>query len=84
MTPDEALEQVAGIVGAVFNVPPASIARTTVAEDVPGWDSLTHVYLILEMERRFGVKLPVDEVFLLENVGELVDLIAKHRSARSA
>lgn len=84
MTPDEALEQIAGIVGAVFNVPPASITRATVAEDVPGWDSLTHVYLILEMERRFAVRLPVEEVFSLENVGGLVDLIAKHYAAKSA
>jgi acyl carrier protein len=45
------------------------------AADVPGWDSLTHIRLLLTIEREFGVKFTVTEVGELKNVGELMEKI---------
>jgi acyl carrier protein len=45
------------------------------AEDVDGWDSLTHIRLILSIEKRFNVKFSNTEIGRLRNVGDLVNLI---------
>lgn len=47
------------------------------AEDVDGWDSMNHIFLVVEMEKHFGVKFQAAEMEELKNVGELADLIAK-------
>ena len=45
------------------------------AKDVDGWDSLTHIRLILTIEKTFKIKFTTSEIGKLENVGELVALI---------
>ena len=73
---EELLPQVAAIIGETLMVDPKSIDRSTTAEDVNGWDSVTHSMLVMEIERRLGIQLPMDQAFDLANVGELVDLVA--------
>lgn len=53
-----------------------SLTSNTTAADVPGWDSLMHVSLILAVERSFKIRFSTTEVGGLSNVGELVELIA--------
>ena len=43
--------------------------------DVEDWDSLSHVNLILKIEKEFGVKFTVDEITNTENVGQFIKLI---------
>jgi len=45
------------------------------AKDVDGWDSLSHIRLILTVEKAFKIKLSTSEIGKLENVGDLVALI---------
>jgi acyl carrier protein len=45
------------------------------ARDVDGWDSLTHIRLMLTVERAFKIKLSTSEIGKLQNVGDLVALI---------
>jgi acyl carrier protein len=52
-----------------------ALSRSTTASDVPGWDSLAHVRLILAVEKAFAVKFSAAQVTKLKNVGDLVDLI---------
>jgi acyl carrier protein len=47
------------------------------ADDVEGWDSVTHIRLILAIEDEFGVKFAAAEIGEPENVGELVELIER-------
>jgi acyl carrier protein len=45
------------------------------AKDVDGWDSLTHIRLMLTVERAFKVKFSTSEIGKMETVGDLVRLI---------
>jgi acyl carrier protein len=45
------------------------------AKDVDGWDSLTHIRLILTVERAFKIKFSTSEIGKLATVGDLVALI---------
>lgn len=47
----------------------------TTAEDIPEWDSMNHIFLVVEIERAFGVKFRTAEMEELRNVGELAALI---------
>lgn len=47
----------------------------TSAKDVPGWDSLNHVRLLLRIEQKYSVDIPVAEVEKLANVGDMVRLV---------
>jgi acyl carrier protein len=47
------------------------------AKDVPEWDSITHVTLMMTVEETFGVRFRVGEVEATQNVGDLANLIVK-------
>jgi acyl carrier protein len=66
----------------VFDDENLIITRDTRASDVDGWDSLMHVTLILRVEQAFGVRFQSNEVAMLENAGELQDLITARAGAR--
>lgn len=63
-----------------FDQDAVEIGRRTTASDVPGWNSLSHVMLMLEIGQAFGVALPADETAELEDVGALYDLIVERRA----
>jgi acyl carrier protein len=54
----------------------------TTADDVEGWDSMNHIFIVVELEKRFGVKFQAAEMEELKNVGELVTLV-KEKLARA-
>lgn len=77
---EQILQRVAGVMRGVFNVPPGyAVTRETTAVDVEGWDSLSHSLFILAVEDEFGIDLPLDKTYEMQNIGELVDLIAVTR-----
>ena len=45
------------------------------AKDVNGWDSVTHIRLMLTVEKAFKIKFSTSEIGKLQNVGDLVRLI---------
>jgi acyl carrier protein len=49
------------------------------ADLVEKWDSLAHINLIVEVEKAFSVKFRNAEIARLRNVGDLKQLIKKHR-----
>jgi acyl carrier protein len=65
----------AEIMGRVFGNPDLPIGSETVAVQVPGWDSLSHVVLMMEIEGRYGVLLQPAETAELPNVGALLILL---------
>ena len=48
----------------------------TTADDVEEWDSLSHVQLVVSLEKAFGIKFTSREILSWDNVGDLVDCIA--------
>jgi acyl carrier protein len=59
-----------------------SIGPDTTAHDVEGWDSLTHIQLLVTLEKAFGMRFNTGEVAGLANVGEMVNLIARRAGSR--
>lgn len=61
----------------VFDEDSIELTPDLSAKDVDGWDSLTHIRLVLTIERTFKIKFSTAEIAKLENVGDLVRLIEK-------
>ena len=45
----------------------------TTADDVDGWDSLSHVQLVAAMEEAFGIEFKSRDILSWDNVGDLID-----------
>lgn len=45
------------------------------ASQVPMWDSIHHIVLVVEIETKLGVTLSTDEMAQLNSLGELVALL---------
>ena len=77
METQQITERLTGTFRDVFDDPNLVIQRGTTAEDVEDWDSLTHINLMVAVEREFKIKLTTAEVTGMKDVGDLIDLIAK-------
>lgn len=58
-----------------------SLSVDTISSDVPGWDSLANINLIVLLEKSLSIRFTSHELSSLANVGDLVDLCqSKHSS----
>jgi acyl carrier protein len=74
-------ERVNAVFRRVFNNPDINVNRETTAKDIQGWDSITHLDIITGMEEEFQIEITGFEVMNLNNVGDLLDLLAEKLSA---
>ncbi len=49
------------------------------AENVKNWDSLNHLTLIVEIEKKYRCNFTVKEISELNNVGDFVNLLLKKK-----
>ena len=77
MTRDAIYEKLTVIFRDIFDDEDIEIIDNTTARDIEDWDSLEQINLLVAMENEFGIKIPLAEVSKLENVGQMVDLVAK-------
>ena len=61
----------------VFDDPTIEVNERMTAADVEGWDSLSHINLIVAVEKEFKIRITTAEVRQLKNVGDFIALIAK-------
>ncbi len=66
-----------GVFRQLFEDESLVVTRTTTADDIDDWDSITHMILITAVEKKFGVKFSIAELTTLNMVGDLADLVEK-------
>jgi acyl carrier protein len=59
----------------VFDDDDIELRPEMTADDIPEWDSMSHVRLVLTIERQFGKTFPASRISQLKDVGDLVSLI---------
>ena len=53
------------------------LTNETTANDVEEWDSLTHIYLMVAIEKYYKIRFTTKEIQSFKHVGELCDCIQK-------
>lgn len=59
----------------VFDDDDINIAPEMTANDIDGWDSLSHVNLIVAIEIHFNIRFSQKELLTFKNVGDLLNSI---------
>lgn len=75
MERQEVFEKLKGIFEDVLDIEDVELTDTTSADDIEEWDSLSHIQLIVAIEKAFKAKFTSLEIMKWKNVGELVDSI---------
>jgi acyl carrier protein len=73
--PEQVFEALTEILQDVFDDGELVAAPALCAVDVPGWDSMGNVRLVLAIEQQFGIRFRAGEIGEIPNVGALVALI---------
>jgi acyl carrier protein len=77
MNRENILEKLTEIFKDVFGDESLAITETTNADDIEGWDSLTHITIIEAVQGEYNIAFDLDEVIEMKNVGDMVDNIEK-------
>jgi acyl carrier protein len=72
---EQVLTEVAAIFREVLNNDSIQLKYETTANDVPDWDSLNHIELVVAVEKQFKIKFNFVELQKFKNVGEMCDNI---------
>ena len=75
MASQEIYTQLTEVFRDLFDDDEIVLTPETTAADIPGWNSLMHVNLILAAEMRFKIKFRTSEVEAMHTVGHLADVI---------
>lgn len=63
----------------VFDDKNLVLSETTNANDIEGWDSLTHITILEAVQDEFGIQFSLDEMIELNDVGKMVEAIVRER-----
>jgi len=75
MTRDEILNDISKVFADTLDEDTIVLTESSQADDVEGWDSLTHVQLVVAVEKKFKIRFTAKEIQSWKNVGELIDSI---------
>ena len=76
MNKTEVIAKLQTIFDTVF-LEPVVVTPELSAKDVPEWDSLVHISLLVSVEKTFSIRFRVGEVEAARNIGQFADLILK-------
>ncbi len=75
MEVNEIIAQVNDIFKDVLDNDEVMISASSTANDVDEWDSLTHIQLIVAIEKHFKIRFSSGEIQGFKNVGEMCQAI---------
>ena len=71
----EIFEKLNGVFEDVFDLEEGGVnlQEDTSADDIEEWNSLSHIQLIVAIEKTFGIKFTSLEIMKWQDVGQMVD-----------
>ena len=66
------LEEIQNIFRDVLENDEIIVTNKTCADDIEEWDSLNHIYLIVEIESHFNLKFTSSEIQEWKDVGDMI------------
>jgi len=66
------------IISEVFILPESSVVDSIALSDIPTWDSLAHMMLIVRVEETYQIQFTGDEIADIKSVGDLRTALHAH------
>ena len=77
MDRDEILKQLALIFEEVLKQPELKIDYNMSADDIDGWDSLSNMTIISEIEKKWNVHFKLRDIVRMKNIGDMIDVMIR-------
>lgn len=77
LTINDVLDQATNIFKDTLDNDDIRLKPETTADDIEEWDSLSHIQLIVALEKHFKIKFTTSEITSYKNVGQLAEGILK-------
>lgn len=68
-------EQIVKIVKNITQNDEDDILESTTAEDIDGWDSLSHIYIITDVEKHFQINFSAAEAYNIKSIGDFISAV---------
>ncbi len=65
------------VIREVFPIEEEAIDENWTSDDIPDWDSVGHLNLIMEIEKEFEIKIEIEEMFEVEKLGDIIPILEK-------
>lgn len=72
------------IIADVFGVPASKVNEQSSQDSIEGWDSLSHIHLVVALEAEFGVALEPDEALTMTSVAAIHRVLVDKGAAAAA
>lgn len=77
MTREEIIASLLIVFRSTFSNQTINLSEELTADDIDGWDSITHLDLIVAVEKNFSIEINGFDVMGLKNVGDLINLVER-------
>ena len=71
------MQDVDNIISDVFEIDVSDIEYSMTPDDIERWDSLGNLILINTIEDKFNITLEIEEIFSIEKIEDIYDLLRK-------
>ena len=71
------MQDVDNIISDVFEIDVSDIEYSMTPDDIERWDSLGNLILINTIEDKFNITLDVEEIFSIEKIEDIYELLRK-------
>ena len=78
---EQILNELAVVFRDVLDDDNITLKEETTAAEIEDWDSLTHIILISEIEKKFKIKFTSSEITGFKNVGELANSVLSKKGS---
>jgi acyl carrier protein len=75
-------ERLRVVVARTFKVPIELVDEATTPGAVAGWDSLGQMELVIALEREFSTEFALEDIMLMNSVGEIRSILEARNGAR--
>lgn len=59
----------------IFDIKQEELNLSDKKEDIPSWDSISHLLLIMKLETVFNVKFKTDEVIEIDSIQKCIEIV---------
>lgn len=75
MKNDDILSSIEEIVRRILENETIKLTNQITINQVPGWDSLNHIRIIIAIENKFKMKYTAEEIRTIQDIGKLCDIV---------